>query len=84
MDFIAGECPIQEENATIFDFGMYLQALQSDIVLPKNFLEKFFYCFWWGLQNLRYVERNALFIVVARCVFYNSVADSVLYWHGKA
>ncbi|CAD5179024.1 unnamed protein product [Musa acuminata subsp. malaccensis] len=58
MDFIDGECPIQEENATIFDFGMYLQALQSDIVLLRNFPEKFFYCFWWGLQNLSSLGQN--------------------------
>ncbi|WOK95745.1 cyclic nucleotide-gated ion channel 1 [Canna indica] len=58
LDFIDANCPIQPENATIFDFGMYLQALQSDIVLPRNFPEKFLYCFWWGLQNLSALGQN--------------------------
>lgn len=47
-------CPIQTPNATIFNFGIFLDALQSDVVESKDFPQKFFYCFWWGLQNLRY------------------------------
>ena len=40
-------------NATIsFNFGIYGDAWQSGIVSSK-FLEKYFFCFWWGLRNLR-------------------------------
>ena len=37
-----------------FNFGIYQQALVSGILGPGNFLSKLCYCFWWGLQNLRY------------------------------
>ncbi|XP_059312481.1 cyclic nucleotide-gated ion channel 1-like isoform X1 [Lycium ferocissimum] len=35
-----------------FDFGIFLDALQSQIVGKRNFWSKLFYCFWWGLRNL--------------------------------
>ncbi|XP_047330051.1 probable cyclic nucleotide-gated ion channel 5 [Impatiens glandulifera] len=35
-----------------FDFGIFQQALQSGIVSSRNFTSKYFYCLWWGLQNL--------------------------------
>ncbi|KAI3471207.1 hypothetical protein Pfo_027870 [Paulownia fortunei] len=51
-------CPIQTPNATIFDFGIFLNALQSGVVESKDFPQKFFYCFWWGLQNLSSLGQN--------------------------
>ncbi|MED6147540.1 putative cyclic nucleotide-gated ion channel 5 [Stylosanthes scabra] len=36
-----------------FDYGIFGQALTSDIVSSsKNFVSKYCYCLWWGLQNL--------------------------------
>ncbi|KAD0059715.1 hypothetical protein E3N88_44852 [Mikania micrantha] len=35
-----------------FDFGMFEQALSSGIVSSKKFVLKYYYCLWWGLQNL--------------------------------
>ncbi|KAM7477141.1 hypothetical protein LguiB_024384 [Lonicera macranthoides] len=35
-----------------FDFGIFKQALSSGIVSSKDFLSKYCYCLWWGLQNL--------------------------------
>ncbi|CAI9765767.1 unnamed protein product [Fraxinus pennsylvanica] len=40
------------DNNPPFDFGIFKQALSSDIVSSKNFLSKYCYCLWWGLQNL--------------------------------
>ncbi|KAG4150401.1 hypothetical protein ERO13_D04G002500v2 [Gossypium hirsutum] len=51
-------CPIQTPNTTLFNFGIFLDALQSGIVESKDFPEKFFYCFWWGLQNLSSLGQN--------------------------
>lgn len=51
-------CPIQAANATQFDFGIFLGALQSGVVESRNFPEKLFYCFWWGLQNLSSLGQN--------------------------
>ncbi|KAL8161223.1 hypothetical protein V2J09_012712 [Rumex salicifolius] len=35
-----------------FDFGIFLQALTSRIISSTNFVSKYCYCLWWGLQNL--------------------------------
>ncbi|XAR71654.1 hypothetical protein NMG60_11018030 [Bertholletia excelsa] len=51
-------CPIQTPNATLFDFGIFLGALQSGVVESTDFPQKFFYCFWWGLQNLSSLGQN--------------------------
>lgn len=34
-------------------FGIYLPALRT-VSQSTSFFEKFFYCFWWGLQSLRF------------------------------
>ncbi|KAK1324660.1 putative cyclic nucleotide-gated ion channel 6 [Acorus calamus] len=39
-------------SSTSFDFGIYEQALSSNIVASKKFITKYCYCLWWGLQNL--------------------------------
>lgn len=39
-----------------FDFGIFNQALSSGIVSSTKFVQKYCYCLWWGLQNLRYIK----------------------------
>ncbi|XVE58392.1 hypothetical protein DITRI_Ditri04bG0166200 [Diplodiscus trichospermus] len=56
--FLNQSCPIQTANTTLFNFGIFLEALQSGVVESKDFPEKFFYCFWWGLQNLSSLGQN--------------------------
>lgn len=51
-------CPVIEPNTTVFDFGILLDALQSGVVESTDFPQKFFYCFWWGLQNLSSLGQN--------------------------
>nr|GMC58232.1 cyclic nucleotide-gated ion channel 1 [Ipomoea batatas] len=51
-------CPIDTPNTTRFDFGIFLDALQSGVVESRDFPQKFFYCFWWGLQNLSSLGQN--------------------------
>ncbi|KAK8971408.1 Cyclic nucleotide-gated ion channel 1 [Platanthera guangdongensis] len=55
--FLDDACPIQNPNNSIYNFGIYLPALQN-IVQTRDFPEKFFYCFWWGLQNLSSLGQN--------------------------
>lgn len=43
------DCPI---NGSVFDFGIYSSALTSEIIASRKFVQKYFYCLWWGLQNL--------------------------------
>ncbi|OWM70388.1 hypothetical protein CDL15_Pgr027344 [Punica granatum] len=45
-------------NSTVFNFGIFIDALQSDVVEKKDFPRKFFYCFWWGLRNLSSLGQN--------------------------
>ena len=49
------KCPVNvtEGEEPPFDFGIYSRALSSGIVSSKKFVSKYFFCLWWGLQNLR-------------------------------
>lgn len=51
--FLSISCPVREENKTAFDFGIFFDGLQSGIVESTDFPQKVFFCFWWGLRNLR-------------------------------
>ncbi|KAF6173022.1 hypothetical protein GIB67_006398 [Kingdonia uniflora] len=51
--FLNNSCPTVVSDTTLFDFGIYLSALQSDVVESSDFPQKLFYCFWWGLRSLR-------------------------------
>ncbi|KAG2665041.1 hypothetical protein I3760_16G111700 [Carya illinoinensis] len=35
-----------------FDYGIFENALSSEIVSSMKFVSKYCYCLWWGLQNL--------------------------------
>ncbi|KAI4330946.1 hypothetical protein MLD38_029182 [Melastoma candidum] len=52
-------CPIQQAtNSSSFDFGIYLTALEANIVGSIRFQLKLSYCFWWGLRNLSSMGQN--------------------------
>lgn len=44
----------------LFKFGIFENALKNKVFSSK-FLEKYFYCLWWGLQNLRYLIHGMLY-----------------------
>ncbi|CAN8273412.1 unnamed protein product [Cochlearia groenlandica] len=48
------DCPVNvtDGDNPPFDFGIYLRALSSGIVSSESFVSKYFFCLWWGLQNL--------------------------------
>lgn len=48
-----------------FNYGIFTSALSNEVVSPMNFVSKYFYCLWWGLQNLRYVK--CFFFTFRRC-----------------
>lgn len=58
-DFLNSICSV--ENA--FDFGIYFDAIQSKIVQSRDFSQRLFYCFWWGLRNMRFVLLKALLLL---------------------
>ncbi|KAM7268631.1 hypothetical protein ACFE04_010797 [Oxalis oulophora] len=57
LAFLNQTCPITDQDPP-FDFGIFLPALQSGVVESTDFLQKLFYCFWWGLQNLSSLGQN--------------------------
>ncbi|XP_057984284.1 cyclic nucleotide-gated ion channel 18 isoform X1 [Malania oleifera] len=40
-----------------FKFGMFADAFKDDVA-STNFVEKYFYCLWWGLRNLSSYGQN--------------------------
>lgn len=43
-----------DPDGGIFNYGIFKIALTNDI-FGTHFSKKYFYCLWWGFQNLRYV-----------------------------
>ncbi|KAK4490899.1 hypothetical protein RD792_001615 [Penstemon davidsonii] len=39
------------DDTTFFNYGIFGNAIANNVVSSK-FIEKYFYCLWWGLQNL--------------------------------
>ncbi|XP_008782071.2 cyclic nucleotide-gated ion channel 17-like [Phoenix dactylifera] len=47
---VFSNCDANNQNIS-FQYGIFAIALQNE-VLSAKFLVKYFYCLWWGLQNL--------------------------------
>lgn len=56
INLINKSCPIDLPNATIFDFGIYLYAIQYGMTRSENIVLKMLQGFWWGLRNLRFAH----------------------------
>ncbi|XP_060218432.1 cyclic nucleotide-gated ion channel 1-like isoform X4 [Lycium barbarum] len=53
--FLNSSCPLlkpEDIQEGDFDFGIFLDALQSRVVGKRCFWSKLSYCFWWGMRNL--------------------------------
>ncbi|XP_065625369.1 cyclic nucleotide-gated ion channel 17 [Quercus suber] len=48
-------CNADDNN--VFNYGLFQNAVTKN-VLFSNFIEKYFYCLWWGLQNLSSYGQN--------------------------
>ncbi|KAF9616354.1 hypothetical protein IFM89_029608, partial [Coptis chinensis] len=55
--FLNISCPLVPDDPP-FNFGVYLDALQSGVVESRDFPQKLFYCFWWGLRSLSSLGQN--------------------------
>ncbi|KAI5346248.1 hypothetical protein L3X38_014127 [Prunus dulcis] len=51
-------CPINPQNSTLFDFGIYLNILQSGVLWSTNYPLKYLNSFCWGLRNLSSLASN--------------------------
>lgn len=54
---VRASCDATSSSVT-FNFGMFADALNNEIV-AATFLEKYLYCLWWGLRNLRLITTNS-------------------------
>lgn len=80
--FLNASCPIQNPDKKLFDFGIFLDALQSGVVGSMDFPQKFFYCFWWGLKNLSSLGQNlatSTFVWEIFFAIFISIAGLVLF-----
>ncbi|CAN6581225.1 unnamed protein product [Malus baccata var. baccata] len=51
-------CPINPPNPMAYDFGIFVDTLQSGIVGTTDFPKKLLMCFSWGLRNLSSFASN--------------------------
>ncbi|PON72124.1 Ion transport domain containing protein [Parasponia andersonii] len=58
IEYLNSACPVKTPNSTVFDFGIFLGALQSDLLESHDFPKKLLNCFWWGLRNLSSLGQN--------------------------
>nr|GMC77791.1 putative cyclic nucleotide-gated ion channel 8 [Ipomoea batatas] len=49
-DVLHKNCAADNDNQ--FNYGIYTQAVSSGILDSEEFIPKYCYCLWWGLQNL--------------------------------
>ncbi|GMN66540.1 hypothetical protein TIFTF001_035605 [Ficus carica] len=58
LTYLNEYCPVDPPNAVVFDFGMFVDAIESRILRKTEFLRKFSRSFWWGLRNLSSFGQN--------------------------
>ncbi|XP_047340852.1 cyclic nucleotide-gated ion channel 17-like [Impatiens glandulifera] len=46
-----------ENIMSTFNYGLFEKAVTKEVV-SSNFIKKYFYCLWWGLQNLSSYGQN--------------------------
>ncbi|GLT71977.1 hypothetical protein SLA2020_439540 [Shorea laevis] len=74
--------PDEITNSTVFNFGIFTDALSSGVVESRHFSQKFFYCFWWGLRNLSSLGQNLKTSTFVEEIFFAvsiSIAGLVLF-----
>ncbi|KAL3599513.1 hypothetical protein D5086_007431 [Populus alba] len=59
-EVLGNKCSVSKDDNPRFNYGIYFQAMSSDIVSSRSFVSKFFYCLWWGLQNLSTLGQGLL------------------------
>ncbi|XP_004306680.1 PREDICTED: cyclic nucleotide-gated ion channel 1-like [Fragaria vesca subsp. vesca] len=62
VDMLKDSCPFTNpddiKNSSVFNFGIFAEALESGVMETTDFPMKFLYCFWWGLRSLSSLGQN--------------------------
>ncbi|XP_010546020.1 PREDICTED: probable cyclic nucleotide-gated ion channel 16 [Tarenaya hassleriana] len=81
-------CDARNDDEEHFQFGMFADAFTNDVT-SASFIDKYFYCLWWGLRNLSSYGQNlaastlssetifSCFICVAGLVFFSHLIGNV-------
>ncbi|XP_021760309.1 cyclic nucleotide-gated ion channel 1-like [Chenopodium quinoa] len=60
--FNSSYCSLEDPNqiigSTFFNYGLFYDALRSEVVQSTHTLPKLSYCFWWGLRSLSSCGQN--------------------------
>ncbi|KAM1030412.1 hypothetical protein TB1_033627 [Malus domestica] len=51
VDLLKKSCTAEGENPP-FNFGIFAEAISSDVIASAEFMSKLLFCLWWGLKNL--------------------------------
>ncbi|KAJ0075559.1 putative cyclic nucleotide-gated ion channel 8 [Pistacia vera] len=51
-ELLSKTCNAEDETKQTFNYGIFSQAVSVNLYTSYDFIAKFFYCLWWGLQNL--------------------------------
>jgi cyclic nucleotide gated channel len=65
---VVTKCDAKSKINIKYKFGMFADAFLNDVV-TTSFKERYFYCLWWGLRNLRYYF---IFILFCSILFQQS------------
>lgn len=66
---VFSEC--DPNNDISFNYGIFEDAITKNVVTSK-FLQRYFYCLWWGLQNLRCDSS------ISYAVYLNPILNTIL------
>ncbi|XP_050384861.1 putative cyclic nucleotide-gated ion channel 13 isoform X1 [Argentina anserina] len=62
VDMLKASCPFTKpddiKDSSVFNFGIFAEALESGVMETTDFPKKFLYCFWWGLRSLSSLGQN--------------------------
>ncbi|RAL50020.1 hypothetical protein DM860_016796 [Cuscuta australis] len=50
QEVLKNNCIVDDNSP--FNYGIYANAVSSGVVDSEDFISKYCYCLWWGLQNL--------------------------------
>lgn len=54
---VVNSCDAKNDENNNFQFGMFASAFTNDVA-SSTFIDKYFYCLWWGLRNLSSYGQN--------------------------
>jgi cyclic nucleotide gated channel len=65
-------------NGHFYQFGIYGDAVTSKVT-TSAFFNKYFFCLWWGLRNLRYVLLGFSYVLVVLPLFLGLINRKLIY-----